>query len=188
MTTVAMLWLPILLSAVFVFIVSSIIHMAVPIHKNDYRGMPNEDDARKALRNANIPPGQYMFPHADSMKEVGSPEMQAKFKEGPVGIMIMRSAGMPSMGKSLLSWFVFCVVIGVFVAYLTGLALAPGAAAMTVFRISATVALLGHAFTSVNDSIWKGLSWGVTCKFVFDGLLYALATGATFAWLWPVAA
>ena len=46
-------------------------------------------------------------------------------------------------------------------------------------------AILGYAFSSVDESIWKGLSWNVTAKFVFDGVLYGLATGAAFAWLWP---
>ena len=188
MTTLAALWLPILLSAVFVFVASSIIHMVLPIHRGDYKKIPDEEAARKALREAAIPPGQYMFPNADSMKECGTPEMQAKFAEGPVGVLIMRANGMPGMGKSLLQWFLFCILIGVFVAYLTGLALAPGATYGAVFRISATVALLGHAFTSVNDSIWKGVSWDVTGKFVFDGLVYALVTAGTFAWLWPDAA
>lgn len=186
MTTLAMLWLPILLSAVFVFIISSIVHMVIPFHKGDYKKLPNEEHARTALRECNIPPGQYMFPNADSMKECGTPEMQAKFEEGPVGVMIMRGKGMPNMGSSLGQWFLFCIVIGVFVAYLTGIGIPPGGEG--VFRVSATVALLGHAFTCVNDSIWKGVSWGVTFKFFFDGVLYALATGATFAWLWPAAA
>ncbi|HEX7420299.1 MAG TPA: hypothetical protein VF505_10460 [Thermoanaerobaculia bacterium] len=36
MTALTALWLPILLSALFVFIVSSIIHMAPLWHKNDF--------------------------------------------------------------------------------------------------------------------------------------------------------
>lgn len=186
MTSLALLWLPILLSAVFVFVVSSVIHMALPIHKSDYRGAPNEESLRKALRDANIPPGQYMFPHADSFKEAMSEEMMKKFDEGPVGILIMRPNGMMKMGGALTQWFVFCLVVGTFVAYLTGLAVAPGGDG--VFRISATVALLGHGFTTVNDSIWKSISWSVTAKFLFDGLVYALVTAATFAWLWPTPA
>jgi len=185
MTTLAMLWLPVLLSAVFVFIISSIVHMVIPVHKNDYKGTPNEEQVRKAIRDAGVPPGQYMFPHAESMKECGSPEMIAKFDEGPVGVMIVRGNGMPNMGSSLGLWFAYCIVIATIVAYLTGFAIAPGGDG--VFRIASTVALLGHAFTSVNDSIWKGVSWSVTGKFIFDGVLYALATGATFAWLWPAA-
>ncbi|MFL5609195.1 MAG: hypothetical protein ACJ78G_00640, partial [Gemmatimonadaceae bacterium] len=57
-----MLWLPILLSAIFVFIVSSIIHMASPWHKNDYPKLANEDQFRNALRPLAIPPGDYMVP------------------------------------------------------------------------------------------------------------------------------
>jgi len=37
------LWLPILLSAVFVFIASCISRMLLPFHKKDYRKMNNED-------------------------------------------------------------------------------------------------------------------------------------------------
>ena len=56
---------------------------------------------------------------------------------------------------------------------------------MTVFRLTGTAAFLGYALTNVTNSIWKGVSWGVTAKFLFDGLVYALVTAATFGWLWP---
>lgn len=184
MVELAALWLPILLSAVFVFIASSVIHMALPIHKGDYRKLPAEDQVLDSMREV-VPPGQYMFPGADSMKEMSSPQMVAKFERGPVGIMIVRAKGSMSMGKALGSWFVFCLVIGVCTAYVAGLVLPPGDG--RVFRIAATVATLCHAFSSVNDSIWKGLSWWTTLKFVFDGIVYGLVTGATFAWLWPAA-
>ncbi len=187
MTTLAALWLPILLSAVFVFLVSSVVHMALPIHKNDYQKLPDEAATLDAMRKTGVRPGQFMFPHPGSMKEMNSPAMQAKWKQGPVGTLIVRSGGY-AMGASLGQWFTFSVVISVFCAYLTGLACAPGAAGSQVFRIAATVAVLGYCFTSVCDSIWKGVAWSTTWKFVFDGVLYALATGATFAWLWPAAA
>jgi hypothetical protein len=187
MTTLASLWLPILLSAVFVFVVSSLVHMVLQIHKGDYRKLPNEDAALDAVRAWGTPPGQYMFPCAGSMKEWKTPEMQAKFERGPVGTLIVRDAkGCTNMGKALGQWFLFCLVVSVFVAYVTGLARGPGAPG--VFRIATVVALLGYAFSSVTDSIWKGVTWSTTVKFLFDGLLYALATGATFAWLWPAAA
>ena len=92
------------------------------------------------------------------------------------------------MGKALLQWFVFCVVVALFVACVGGLALAPGAGGTLVFRVTTAIALLGYGFSSVTDSIWKGVRWSTTCKFVFDGVVYALVTGATFAWLWPAAA
>lgn len=185
MTTLVALWLPILLSAVFVFLASSVFHMVLPIHKNDYGGLPGEDRVLDALRGT-VPPGQYRFPYATSMKDFGSPEMQAKLARGPVGTMVL-VANM-NMGKALGQWFAYCLVIGVFVAYLTGLALPPGADTTRVFRIAATVGVLAHAFSNVHDSIWKGVTWGTTLRFAFDGLVYALVTGATFAWLWPAAA
>ncbi|MEZ6037438.1 MAG: hypothetical protein R3F29_08160 [Planctomycetota bacterium] len=188
MTDLASLWLPILLSAVFVFIASSVIHMALPLHKNDYRRLPDDDLVRDALRKAGVGPGQYMFPGCESMKDMGTPEMQAKYAQGPVGVLVVRPNGMPAMGKALGQWFAFCLVVGVFTAYLTGLAVAPGAAYGHVFRVAGTVALLGFAFSSVTDSIWKGVSWTTTGKFVFDGVVYALVTGGTFGWLWPTAA
>lgn len=186
MTTLAMLWLPILLSAVFVFVASSVLHMALPMHKGDYKKLPNEDDVRTALRNAKIPPGQYMFPNADSMKHYASDEMVAKFREGPVGMLVMRPNGPGDMGKSLGQWFAFTILISVFVAYLSGLALAPGADG--AFRVTATAALLGYGFSEFSSSIWKSVPWSIAFKFFVDGFIYALITGATFAWLWPAAA
>ncbi len=184
MVPLVALWLPILLSAVFVFVVSSVIHMALPIHKGDYGKMPGEDRVLDAMQGT-VPPGQYRFPYASSMQEYGSPEMKAKFQRGPVGTIVV-VPGM-NMGKALGQWFVFTLVVGLCTAYVGGLVLAPGTAGSMVFRITGTVAVLCHAFSSVNDSIWKGLKWSTTFKFVFDGVVYGLTTGATFAWLWPAA-
>lgn len=188
MTTLALLWLPILLSAVFVFIASSVVHMVLPVHAGDYKKLPNEDRVREAMRAAGVGPGQYMLPGCESKQDYTSEALQQRFAEGPVGMLVVRPDGMPNMGKALLQWFVLCLVIGLVTAYLGGIGLAPGAGGAVVFRVTGTAALLGHAFSSVNDSIWKGLSWGVTMKFFFDGVIYALVTGATFAWLWPAAA
>ncbi|MFK7742084.1 MAG: hypothetical protein AB8H80_17340 [Planctomycetota bacterium] len=187
MTALADLWLPILLSAVFVFVVSSILHMVLPIHRKDYDKLPHEDAICEALRSANVPPGQYMFPGADSMKEAMSPEMQKKFARGPVGILMMRGSGMPNMGKALLQWFAFSLLIGLISGYVAAATLPPGTAYLSVFRITGAVAFAGYALWSVNDTIWKGIPWAVTLRFAFDGTLYALVTAGAFAWLWPAA-
>ena len=188
MTSLAALWLPILLSAVFVFVASSLVHMVLQWHTGDYRKVSDEGNVLDAIRSARLPAGQYMFPGCDSMKEMGTPEMLAKFQQGPVGVMVLRASGMPNMGKALGQWFLLCLVIGVLVAYVASLSIAPGAAFAHVFRVTSAVALLGYAFSSVTDSIWKGISWSTTARFVADGTVYALITGATFAWLWPAAA
>src|SRR6266581_3856444 len=56
------LWLPILVSSVAVFVVSSVIHMMSPWHKSDYPKLANEDQVMDALRRFAIPPGDYFVP------------------------------------------------------------------------------------------------------------------------------
>lgn len=181
------LWLPILVAAVFVFVVSSVVHMVLPIHKADYKGLPGEANVLAAIRGESVQPGDYMFPFCTSMSEMGSDEMMAKFNQGPVGFITVLANGPMAIGKSLLTWFVYTLVIGVFVAYLTNLAHVAGADSMAVFRTAGTIGVLAYATGSVPNSIWKGTPWSTTARFIFDGILYGVATGAAFAWLWPSA-
>jgi hypothetical protein len=111
--------------------------------------------------------------------------MAAKFKDGPIGTFIMRPPGPPQMGSSLLAWFLYTLLIGVFVAYVAFHSLQPGTPYLAVFRLTGAVAMLGYAFSYIPDSIWKGLAWSVTLKFLIDGVVYALLTAGTFGWLWP---
>ena len=179
------LWLPIALSAVFVFVASSVIHMATPLHKDDYKKLPNEDAVLDALRPHAVPLGTYAFPRAGSMKEMGSPEYAAKQKRGPVGFVTMLPNAPVNMGKHLAQWFAFSLFISITCAYVAGIVLAPGADSMTVMRVTATVAFAGYGLSNVTDSIWKGVSWAVTARFLLDGLVYAVVTGVAFLWLWP---
>lgn len=48
--TIFALWLPILVSAAFVFVVSAIIWMAMPWHKSDFNKSNNEEGVRLASR------------------------------------------------------------------------------------------------------------------------------------------
>ncbi len=185
MVSVMALWLPILLSAVMVFIVSSILHMVLPHHRNDYAKLPNEDNLRDAIRNAGVKPGNYAIPCPANPKDMGSPEMLEKYNQGPVGLVTVLQNGPPAMGKSLAQWFVFSLVISVFVAYVTGIAVGPGADYMLVFRLAGTVAILGYGATSATDSIWKGVAWSTTMKHLFDGVIYGFFTAGVFGWLWP---
>jgi hypothetical protein len=114
-----------------------------------------------------------------------SPQVVEKFKRGPIGLLTIIPNGPPAMGKFLGQWFLYCVVIGIFVAYMAGRTLGPGTHYLRVFRVAGTTAFLGYAAAQIQDSIWKGQSWGVTCKHVFDGLIYGLLTAGTFGWLWP---
>ncbi len=179
------LWLPIVVSGVFVFVASAVIHMVLPIHRGDFKKLPGEASLLEAMRGQNLVPGSYMFPCAASMKDMNSPEMLAKMNLGPCGNMNVIPSGPCTIGKSLIQWFVLTLVIGIFVAYSAGLGLARGADSMAVFRVTTAIALLGYALSPVSDSIWKGVGWGITAKFICDGVVYSLITGAVFAWLWP---
>jgi hypothetical protein len=187
MVSLTELWLPILLSGVFVFIASTLLHMVIPIHKGDFKKLPGEDAVLEAMRSKGIKPGTYMFPCAASMKDMGSPEMIEKCKRGPVGFMTVVPSGAPGMGKNLVQWFVFCLLVALFVAYIAMLGLERGDEYMTVFRLTGTAGILGFAMGAFPESIWKGQSWGITAKFVFDGVVYGLVTAGTFGWLWPAA-
>ncbi|MFY9844448.1 MAG: hypothetical protein WA718_10970 [Terriglobales bacterium] len=184
MVPLAALWLPILLSAVFVFVASSIMHMLLPYHRSDYSQLPDEDKILAALRLAGPKRGLYVFPHC-THKDMKSPAIVEKYKQGPVGFMTILPSGPPALPRFLIQWFVFCLVIGFFVAYLTGHTVPPGANYRAVFRVAGTGAFLAYGLGNLSNGIWKGQPWSVTIKEVIDGLIYGLLTAGTFGWLWP---
>lgn len=179
------LWVPILLSAVLVFVASSILHMVLPYHRSDYRKLPSEDEVMDALRKFAIPPGDYMMPRPGSPKEMSTPAFIDRMKKGPIAVMTVMPAGPPSMRKNLAQWFVYCIVVGIFVAYITGRALGPGVQYLPVFRVAGCAAFIGYALALWPFSIWYRRAWATTLKSTFDGFVYGLLTGGAFGWLWP---
>ena len=185
MVSLTALWLPILLSAVVVFLASSVLHMVLKYHYKDYQRLPEEGAIRALLRDKGVRPGNYAFPCPDDPGQWNSPEIIEKFKEGPVGFMNIKPSGAPAMGKYLTQWFLFCIVIGIFCAYVASRTLGPGTEYLMVFRITGTVAFVAYSVSSVSETIWKAQSWGTTVRFIIDGLVYSLLTGGVFGWLWP---
>jgi hypothetical protein len=185
MVSLGALWLPILLSAVLVFVLSSIIHMVLGYHRSDYTRLPNEDAVRAAIRSGNPAPAQYIIPYCADPKGMESPEMKQKVAEGPIGVLNLKPAGSYGMGASLAQWFLFALLVSFFVAYVASHALLPGAPYLHVFRIVGAVAFLAYAAGQVPAAIWMGKPWPVAIKEVIDGLLYGLVTAGTFGWLWP---
>jgi hypothetical protein len=185
MVAVTALWLPILVSAVLVFVASSIIHMVLGYHANDFGRLPSEDRFREALRDVELPPGDFAIPHAGSAKAMSSPEYLQKTEQGPVALLTVMKKGPPSMGPSLVQWFLYSIVVGIFAAYLAGRALPPGAEYLEVFRFTGTAAFLGYALALWQASIWFGRQWSTTLKSTLDGLIYGLLTAGVFGWLWP---
>jgi hypothetical protein len=184
MVPLTALWLPILLSAVFVFIASSIMHMFLPYHRSDYGQLPDEEKTLAALRAAGLKPGLYVFPYC-THKDMKSPALAEKRKLGPVGYMTVIPSGLPVMPKFLIQWFGFCLVIGFFVALLMSLTVAPGANHHLVFHVALIAAFLAYGLANLSSGIWKGQPWSVTLKEVFDGLVYGFLTACAFGWLWP---
>jgi len=185
MVPITALWLPILLSAVIVFVASSIIHMVLPIHKSDYRKLPDEDKVLDALRSVGVTPGPtYILPYCDH-KNMKSPEVVEKFKRGPVGLLTIRPSGPPAMGKSLVQWFLYCIIVGIFTACVVASTQMPGTEYRRIFHLAGIVAFAGYSLALIQNAIWKGETWGVTFKHVLDGLIYGLLTAGTFGWLWP---
>jgi hypothetical protein len=186
MTILQSLWLPILLSAVFVFLVSSIIHMMLQFwHRSDYGKLPGEAKVMEALRPFGLPPGDYMVPNCGTGAEMKSPEFQEKIKQGPVMIVTVMPNGMMNIGKSLVLWFLYTLVVSFFAAYVSGHALSPGATCKSVFRIAGVTSFLGYTAALWQMSIWYRRSWTTTIKATIDGVIYAAVTAVTFGCLWP---
>ncbi|MFQ5747654.1 MAG: hypothetical protein ACE5HF_10620 [Gemmatimonadota bacterium] len=185
MVPLASLWLPILLAALVVFAASSVIHMVLSYHDSDFGRLPSEDEVMDALRPFAIPPGDYVMPCPGSHKAANTPEFLEKANRGPVAFMTVFPNGRPSMGASLLQWFLYCVLVGLFAAYVTSHALGPGAEYLSVFRFAGATAFAGYGLALLQNSIWYRRNWGATLKSVFDALIYGCLTAGVLGWLWP---
>jgi len=184
MEVITLYWLPIIVSAVVVFIASSLAWMVLPHHKADVRALPDEAELTAVLEKLKLPPGTYMWPNCEDAREMSSEAFQARFEAGPWGsINILPDK--PNMGKNLAGVFLFYLVLSVLVAYVTGEAREPGAGFAPVFQIAATVAIIGYCFGSIPNAIFFGKPLRFMVTDFVDGLVYGILTGIVFAALWP---
>jgi hypothetical protein len=179
------LLLPILLSTGLVFVASSMIHMVLQLHKADYAAFSNEEQVRAAINAGNPAPGQFILPHCTDPKQAAEPEMMKKFEEGPVAVLYIKPPGQIQLGPFLFKWIAYTAVLSAIAGYVAWAVLPAGASYLEVFRVVGTAAWLGYAWQGPSDSIWKGQPWRITLRAMGDGLVYALVTAASFAWLWP---
>jgi ABC-type transport system involved in multi-copper enzyme maturation permease subunit len=185
MTPLLSLLIPIVVSAVFVFLASSIIHMLTPWHKHDLMKVPDEDGVMNALRAFRLPPGNYVFPKAASTADMKSPAFAEKMKAGPVAFMTVRSGFSFNMGGTLFQWFLYSLAVSVVAGYIAGVAFGPGTEYLRIMQVAGCVAFAGYSMAQMHESIWWGRRWSWTIRNMLDGLLYGLLTGGTFGWLWP---
>ena len=186
MNALLSLWLPILLSAAAVFVISSLIHMVFKYHAPEYRGFANEDAVRAAIRAGNPAPGRYVVPYCADMKEMASEAMVRKYQEGPVAQMAVGPSGAPNIGKHLGQWFVVTVFVSAVAAFLATrfVAFDAGQAARAA-KFVGVVSFLAYGIGTIQESIWAMRPWSSTVKYLIDSALYGVGTGLVFWWLWP---
>ncbi len=178
------LWLPILLSAAAVWIVSAIAWMALPHHKRDFIELPDEDGLMDFLRKSGLKPGNYVFPDFRGREAMKKEKVCKALEEGPVGHLSLWPTPL-TMGDKMFGTFVVYLVVSVLIAYLTRVAL-PGAAGFSrVFQVAGTAGILAYCFSSIPNAIWFGSYKRTIVATVVDGIAYGCITGAIFAWRWP---
>lgn len=186
MVPVTSLWMPIVVSAVIVFVASSVIHMVLTYHRSDVKKVPKEDEVMAALRPFHLGPGDYVMPHAGSAAAMKDPVFVEKRNKGPVAFMTVMPSGPVSMGTSLVQWFLFSLVVSAVSGYIAFHGVGgSGAPYRSVFRFVGASAFLAYGIGQLPASIWYKRNWAMTIKGVVDGLVYALLTAGTFGWLWP---
>lgn len=179
------LWLPILLSAVGVFIVSSLIWTVIGWHNSDWKQLPGEDKVREVLKGT--PHGQYSVPYARDGKAKQDPEWLEKVREGPAMMVTVWDGDPTKMGKQLAQWFIYILVITVLLAFVASKLVSSGASYMIVFHHFLITGTLTYSGAHAMGAIWFGHSWTRTIKDIIDGLIYAAVTAGFFGWLWPAA-
>lgn len=185
--SLAELWLPIILSGLFAWIASALIHMLIKYHNSDYKKLNNEEDISKSIKHSDNSPGFYTMPYCDDMKEMSDPAVQEKFKKGPVAMITIMENGLPNMGKSLVQQLLFFILGSLLIGYIGTLVLTKGAASGDIFHLLFVSGFLGFGWASIPYSIWFGHPWSVTIKYLIDAIIYSGVIAATYAWLWPSA-
>jgi len=184
MSSLAPLWLPILVAAVAVFLVSTLIHVVIRWHANDLSPIPNEDAVADVLRG--LPAGEYRLPWASTAADMKSPAFQEKAKRGPMAIIGIWQGDMAKgFQKSLILWFIYSLVASGIAGHVAHSSLGSGPDGHAAFHAVALTAFAGYGLGLAQQSIWGPKKWGATAKSMVDALIYALVTGGIFMWLWP---
>jgi hypothetical protein len=183
MAFLAQLWLPIVVSAVLVFVLSAVTHMFLPARKTEWGRLAKEADLQAALRG--VTPGLYAFPASSTPGENPTPEDLKRWAAGPSGWLSLVPAGPFNMGRNLGLSLLMNLFVSFFAAYIAAHALGVAPHYRAVFRLVGSIGFLAYAVGPIYEAIWywkpaKSLGLGA-----IDALLYGLAMGGVFGWLWP---
>lgn len=179
------LWLPVVVSAVAVWLTSALLHMALKYHRADYKRLPDEEAVGAALRADAPAPGYYAIPYSVDPAEMKDPAVQERYRRGPVALIAVMRSGPPAMGKTLAQWLLFCLLVSFVTAYVARQTLTPATVGHVVMQITGAVAFVGYGFGAFPNSIWFGIPWSNALRALLDAAIYSLLTGAIFWWLWP---
>lgn len=178
-------WLPITLATVLCFAAGAVLHMAVPLHKGDWKRLPDEDGVMAAIRQSGARPGNYMFPHMSTPEHLKDPAFHAKLEQGPCGTMTLRQPAPLQMGPYLGRQFIYHLLMSVFIAYLAGRAVALDAEYLRIFQVVGATAILGYVGALFPEAIWYHQPRHYVVGKVVDGVVWGLLTAGSFAGFWP---
>lgn len=178
------LWLPILLSAAAVWIVSTIFGMPFLHHKNDWIGLPDEYAFMESIRKSGIQPGNYLFPDFRTREAMESEKVGTALKEGPAGHLSLWRPPL-TMGGKLAATFIVYLVVSTLIAYLAAVALPRAAGFARVFQFVGAAGILAYSFSFIPSAIWFGAYKRTIVASIIDGIVFGAITGAIFAWRWP---
>lgn len=176
------LWLPILVSAVVVIVMSSLVWMVFPWHKSDFKKTNDEEAVRTALKGFST--GLYMVPYCTDLSELKNEAVAKKYIDGPQAYITVVPNGLPNLGPKLAMSYAYQVLVSVLCAYVVSRTMGPDSTYLDVFRIAGTTAFIANGFAYIQDSIWFGRPWSLALKNLFDAFLYGLLTGGIFGWLY----
>lgn len=179
------LWLPILISAILVFIASFLAWMVLPHHKEDIKLLPDEKALTDHLAGLRLPAGFYMWPNCNSREEMKSAEFKERYERGPWGSLNVIAAK-PSFAKNLTLTFLVYLVISIFVGYLAMLAQPTHQGSFSgVFRVAGAAAVLGYCMGGLPSALFMGKPTRFILTDLADSAVYGLLTGLVFALFWP---
>ena len=183
MAFLAQLWLPIVVSAVLVFVVSAALHMLLPAHRTEWGHLPKESALQEALRGT--PPGLYGFPMPAEAGERGKPEAMQRWAEGPSGWLSLVPPRPLDMGRNMGLSLLMNLFVSASAAYLAAHVLGVAPPYRPVFRLVGTVGFLAYAVGPIYEAIWYWKPFRSLALVAIDALLYGLVMAGSFGWLWP---
>ena len=179
------LWIPIVISACSLLLISGIVSCFVRPRLSDWKELPEEDGTVEFLQKSGISPGLYLFPgrrkRADALSEESR---QQRMDSGPWGTISIGSRP-PNLARKLMQSMAFFLVLNILVAHLATQALDPGDGFLAVFQFTGTAAALSCAFGGIPNAIWLGAHFRAAWIDVIQGVAYGIITGAVFAAFWP---